>query len=105
MSKPLSEILHGSEGRCQVSSPISWEDGRSGLHDGVMRVQTAGPFHAGSETWIPGHISRHTTKLARVHSCWYTATQALNPTSHPLPPMHAESERHPHALEPDLLHS
>ena len=52
----------------------------------------------GSETLISGHIFRHTPKLPRVHSCCYTGTQALNSTSDPLPRMHAESERHPHAL-------
>lgn len=88
-----------------MSSPMSWEDRRSGLHDDGMGVQTVGPFNAGTETLLPGHISGHTPNLPRVHSCWYTGTQALNPTSNPLPPMHAESERHPHDLEPNLLHS
>ena len=88
-----------------MSYTISWQERRSGLHEDVLHVQNSGPFHMGSETLISGHIFRHTPKLPRVHSCCYTGTQALNSTSDPLPPMHAESERHPHALEPDLLHS
>lgn len=30
-----------------MSSPMSWEDRRSGLHDDGMHIQTVGPFNAG----------------------------------------------------------
>ena len=85
--------------------PISWDGGRSGLHGGGTHVHTAGPLHAVSETWIPRQISRHTPKMLRMHFYWYTRMQALKLTSNPLLPLHAWSERHPPALEPNLPHS
>ena len=46
----LGEILHGAGGRCQASSPILWEGGRSGLRGDDRHVQTPGSLHLGSET-------------------------------------------------------